>query len=604
MAQNISFNGTVYTIPDTGETDWGENLTNYFVAIPQGALQKTGGTFTLTADVNFGPNYGVLAAYLKSRGADPATIGLVRLTKTDAIVWRNQANSGNLQLTIDSSNNLTWDGVKLVRSGEIVNADVAANAAIARSKLASGTNYRLLANNSTGVMSENAALTAANVVYADANGQLAGEATLAKTRGGSGQDNSSITFPASGTLATQAGTETLTNKSMSGASNTFTNIPLTTAVTGVLPNANTTAASANTPSAIVSRDGSGNFSAGTISADLSGNSSTATAPASGSPSGAVVLDGSGNFTSVAPSTAGNLMTSDGSTWFSSPAPTANTSELLQNLGLAVTASAGTMTIALKQADGSTNPASGSGAVIAGFRDATAANGNYSLVSVTSSLSMTLAGATTLGAASGVASYVYVYLFNNAGILTLGASLNAYDESALQSSSTTTTSNAVIYQASAVASKPVRLIGRFLATNTASAWASPTEVGVQPIQPTSVTMQAGGTTTGGSGAASIIIFGTTTFDTNSGYNTATGRYTVSQSGYYLVQTYLNGSNSVVVSIYKNASAGNPLCVTSSGPGLGWGSTIVSCAAGDIIDLRTSASIGSWGGGSYWSVMKIS
>lgn len=603
MAQSISFNGLVYTIPDTGETDWGENLTNFFVAIPQGALQKTGGTFTLTADVNFGPNYGVLAAYLKSRGANPATIGLVRLTKTDAIVWRNQANSGNLQLTIDSSNNLTWDGVKLVRSGEIVNADVAANAAIARSKLASGTNYRILANNSTGVMSENAALSAANVVYADTNGQLAGEATLAKTRGGSGQDNSSITFPASGVLVTEAGTETLTNKSMSGGSNTFTNISLTTAVTGILPNANTTAASANTASAIVARDSSGNFSAGTITAALTGNAATATAPASGTARGAVTLNASGNFTSVAPSTSGNVMTSDGTDWISSPASSANASELLQNLGLSVTASAGTMTIALKQADASTDPVAGSGAVVAGFRNATSATGAYNLVSVTGALSMTLAGATTLGAASGVAQYVYVYLFNNAGAVTLGASLNAYDEGALQSSSTTTTSNSVIYQASALSSKPVRLIGRFLATNTASSWASPTEVSIQPFEKKPVTMQASGATTGGSGAASIIICGTTTFDTNAGYNASTGRYTVSEAGYFLVQAYLNGSNSVLVSLYKNGSIGNPVCVTSSGPGLGWGSTLVSCAAGDILDLRTSASIGGWGGGSYWSVMKI-
>lgn len=59
----------------------------------------------------------------------------------------------------------------------------------------------------------------------------------------------------------------LTNKSMSGSDNTFTNIP----------NSATTATSANTLNAIVARDGSGNFSAGTITAALSGNASTATA---------------------------------------------------------------------------------------------------------------------------------------------------------------------------------------------------------------------------------------------------------------------------------------------------------------------------------------
>jgi len=42
-----------------------------------------------------------------------------------------------------------------------------------------------------------------------------------------------------------------------------------------IPNSATTATSANTPSAIVARDGSGNFTAGTITATLAGNASTA-----------------------------------------------------------------------------------------------------------------------------------------------------------------------------------------------------------------------------------------------------------------------------------------------------------------------------------------
>lgn len=54
------------------------------------------------------------------------------------------------------------------------------------------------------------------------------------------------------------------------------NLAQAAAVTGVLPNANTTAASANTASAIVARDGSGNFTAGTVTAALSGNATTAT----------------------------------------------------------------------------------------------------------------------------------------------------------------------------------------------------------------------------------------------------------------------------------------------------------------------------------------
>lgn len=48
-----------------------------------------------------------------------------------------------------------------------------------------------------------------------------------------------------------------------------------------IPNSATTATSANTADAIVARDASGNFSAGTITAALSGNASTATALATG-----------------------------------------------------------------------------------------------------------------------------------------------------------------------------------------------------------------------------------------------------------------------------------------------------------------------------------
>jgi len=66
---------------------------------------------------------------------------------------------------------------------------------------------------------------------------------------------------ATGAVVGTTNTQTLTNKTISGASNTFSNIP----------NAATTAVSTNTGSAIVARDVSGNFSAGAINANLTGN---------------------------------------------------------------------------------------------------------------------------------------------------------------------------------------------------------------------------------------------------------------------------------------------------------------------------------------------
>lgn len=89
------------------------------------------------------------------------------------------------------------DASGLLSSSPVVNADVSASAAITRSKLAAGNpNY---------------------VAIEDGSGNLTDEQFLAKVRGGSAQDNSSITFPASGTLTTNAGTQTLTNKTWGDA---------------------------------------------------------------------------------------------------------------------------------------------------------------------------------------------------------------------------------------------------------------------------------------------------------------------------------------------------------------------------------------------------
>lgn len=244
MSQDITFNGVTFTVPDVGDEGlWGADLTDYFIAIPQGCLQKTGGTFTLTQDVNFGAAKGLLAAYFSSRTASPSTAGTFRLAKTDSIGWKNNAGGGNLLLGINASDQLTFDGTAIypggitaltgdvtatgpgsvaatiaanavtnakfrqsaalsvvgnstnstanvadiaagtdhfvfVRSGTaltwalLVNSNIDAAAAITRSKLATGTNYRILANSSSGVMSENAALTASQLITGDANGQL------------------------------------------------------------------------------------------------------------------------------------------------------------------------------------------------------------------------------------------------------------------------------------------------------------------------------------------------------------------------------------------------------------------------------------------------
>lgn len=111
MSLNVTFNGVVYIIPETGEVNWGSNLDSYFVAIAAGALQKTGGSFTLSAETDFGASFGLKSLYYKSRNSNVAASGIVRLNNnSDAVSWRNAANSADLPLIVDASNRLTYNG--------------------------------------------------------------------------------------------------------------------------------------------------------------------------------------------------------------------------------------------------------------------------------------------------------------------------------------------------------------------------------------------------------------------------------------------------------------------------------------------------------------
>lgn len=78
---------------------------------------------------------------------------------------------------------------------------------------------------------------------------------------------------------------------------------------GKVSNSATTATAVNTASAIVARDGSGNFAAGTVTADLTGNASTATALETARNIGGVSFDGTASINLPGVNAAGNQDTS-------------------------------------------------------------------------------------------------------------------------------------------------------------------------------------------------------------------------------------------------------------------------------------------------------
>ena len=109
MPTNVNLNGIAYIVPASGETGYGTSLSSYLVALGSGSstnsggvLQLAAGSFPLLRDVNFGPNFGVEAPYFKSGliGTIPSTAGILRLDTSEAIMWRNGANTGNLQLNV------------------------------------------------------------------------------------------------------------------------------------------------------------------------------------------------------------------------------------------------------------------------------------------------------------------------------------------------------------------------------------------------------------------------------------------------------------------------------------------------------------------------
>jgi hypothetical protein len=156
-----------------------------------------------------------------------------------------------------------------------------------QARLTSGGNFLLGATSDTGErlkVQGNAALSGtlavgSTITAPTFSGNLTGNASTV-TNGvyttGSYSDPSSLLLTKS-----KVGLGNVENTALSTWAGSTSITTLGTVVTGTLPWANVsgkpTFASANTASAVVQRDGSGNFSAGTITATLSGNASTATA---------------------------------------------------------------------------------------------------------------------------------------------------------------------------------------------------------------------------------------------------------------------------------------------------------------------------------------
>lgn len=151
------------------------------------------------------------------------------------------ANGTIVDGDINASAGIVYSKLNLQPSGlgAIVNNDISLTAAITDTKLATISTAGKVSNSATTATSSNTAsaivardgsgsFSASTVTATSFSGPLTGNVTgnvsgtaanvtgiVAKANGGTGADNSSVTFPSTGTLATLSGGETLLNKAVS-----------------------------------------------------------------------------------------------------------------------------------------------------------------------------------------------------------------------------------------------------------------------------------------------------------------------------------------------------------------------------------------------------
>lgn len=108
MSQQVTLHGETHTIPSAGERGWAAAVSLFLAKVAQHAVTSV---TTLAAELYLGGGFGIRAPWFRSATATPAEAGVVRLARADLVKWRNQADSADVALGVDSSNNLEWAGV-------------------------------------------------------------------------------------------------------------------------------------------------------------------------------------------------------------------------------------------------------------------------------------------------------------------------------------------------------------------------------------------------------------------------------------------------------------------------------------------------------------
>ena len=247
-----------------------------------------------SADITNGTSGKVVdAAQLASRvttdisaalAADPFTIPNLSVTGNATVTGNLTVNGTE---TIINTTTLDVEDRNIVLGNVDIPTDTTANTGGITLKGATDKTFNWLDATDSWTSSENIDLASGKSYRIDDTEVLSG------TTLGSGVVNSSLTSVGTIGTGTWQGT---------AIDDTYLD---TISTAGKVSNSATTATDANTASAIVARDASGNFSAGSITADLTGNADTATALETARNIGGVSFDGTADIDLPGVNTTGN-----------------------------------------------------------------------------------------------------------------------------------------------------------------------------------------------------------------------------------------------------------------------------------------------------------